>query len=90
MEVTVSDVLAWVRVQDNNWVRLGCWDSPCFGPFSLGARFESHEVFFYVILFIYDRGKPRITEPTDIESVDMRSHLNFDLNVFLLMIIRVI
>jgi len=21
------------------WARLGCWVSPCYGPFSLGARF---------------------------------------------------
>jgi hypothetical protein len=60
IEVTVSDVLAWVRVQENNWSRLGCWNSPCFRPFSLIARLETHEVFFYVILFLYDCGKPRI------------------------------
>ena len=23
------------------WARLGCWISPCYGPFSFGARFET-------------------------------------------------
>jgi hypothetical protein len=27
----------------NYWARLGCWISPCYGPFSLGARFETYE-----------------------------------------------
>jgi hypothetical protein len=31
------------------WVLLGCWISPCYGPFSLGVRFESHEPFIYLI-----------------------------------------
>jgi hypothetical protein len=25
------------------WARLGCWISPCYGPFLLGTRFESYE-----------------------------------------------
>jgi hypothetical protein len=29
--------------------RLGCWISPCYTPFSLGARFETYEPFIYLI-----------------------------------------
>jgi hypothetical protein len=25
--------------------RFDCWISPCYGPFSLGARFETYEPF---------------------------------------------
>jgi len=32
----------WVKC----WVHLGCWISPCYGPFSLGARFETYEPLF--------------------------------------------
>jgi hypothetical protein len=30
-------------------VRLGCWISPCYGPFSLGARFETYDPFISLI-----------------------------------------
>jgi len=43
------------------WARLGCWISPCYGPFSLGARFETYEPFISLILpfFFSGRGKTR-------------------------------
>jgi hypothetical protein len=31
------------------WARLGCWISPFYGPFSLGARFETYKLFIYLI-----------------------------------------
>jgi hypothetical protein len=27
--------------EKKNWARLGFWISPCYGPFSLGGRFET-------------------------------------------------
>jgi hypothetical protein len=33
----------WVKY----WARLGCWISQCYGPFSLGARFETYGVHFF-------------------------------------------
>jgi hypothetical protein len=48
------------------WVRLGCWISPCHGPFSLGTQFETYELFISLIFqFFSGRGKLRITETTD-------------------------
>jgi hypothetical protein len=48
----------WVKY----WAHLGCWISPCYGPFSLGGRFETYEPFIYLIFnFFSGRGKPRIT-----------------------------
>jgi hypothetical protein len=49
---------------------MGCWISPCYGPFSLGAGFETYEQFISLILkfFGLDRSKPRITETADAES----------------------
>jgi hypothetical protein len=32
--------------------RLGCWISPCYGPFSLGASFETY-VPFISLIFIF-------------------------------------
>jgi len=47
-------------------VCLGCWISPSYGPFSLGARFETYESFISLIFqFFSGRGKPRITEIAD-------------------------
>jgi hypothetical protein len=46
---------------------LGCWFAPCYGPFSLGARFETYEsvisffFFFFFFFFFYGataRGGP--------------------------------
>jgi hypothetical protein len=31
------------------WARLGCWISPCFDQFSLGARFEAYEPFIVLV-----------------------------------------
>jgi hypothetical protein len=61
------------------WVRLGCWISPCYGPFSLGARFETYEPFISLIFqFIFSgRGKPWITETADTESVDTGARLYY-------------
>jgi hypothetical protein len=64
----------WVKY----WARLGCWISPCYGPFSLAARFETYEPFNYLIFKSSGRGKPRITETADTESVDTGSHLHID------------
>jgi hypothetical protein len=53
MEVRDSDVLAWVRGKGRRvkyWARLGCWISPCYGPFSLGARFETYKTLISLIL----------------------------------------
>jgi hypothetical protein len=50
------------------WARLGCSISPCYGPFSLGARFENYQQFIplvFPIFFFSGRGKPRITESAD-------------------------
>jgi hypothetical protein len=39
------------------WAHLGCWISPCYGPFSLGARFETCEQFISLIFnFFSGRG----------------------------------
>jgi hypothetical protein len=57
-------------------VRLGCWISPCSGPVWLGARFENYEQFISLIFnFFSGRGKPRITETANTESVDMGARL---------------
>jgi hypothetical protein len=43
------------------WARLGCWILPCYGPFSLGGRFETYEAFISLIFqFFMGRGEPRI------------------------------
>jgi hypothetical protein len=58
------------------WARLGCRISPCYGPFLLGARFETYEPFISLILkFFSGRGKPRINETVDTESADKGAHL---------------
>jgi hypothetical protein len=31
------------------WAHLGCWISPCYGPFSLGGRFEAYKLFISLI-----------------------------------------
>jgi hypothetical protein len=30
-----------------------CWISPCFGPFSFGARFETYEPIIYLIFHFF-------------------------------------
>jgi hypothetical protein len=44
----------------NYWARLGCRISPCYGPFSLGGRFETYEIFISLIFkFFSDRNEKR-------------------------------
>jgi hypothetical protein len=63
----------WVKY----WARLGCWISPCYGPFSFGGRFETYGLFVSSILqFFSGRGEPRITETADTESAGMEAHLS--------------
>jgi hypothetical protein len=52
----------WIKY----WSRLGCWISPCYGPFSLGWRFENYELFIPSIFkfFFFGCGKPWLTETT--------------------------
>jgi len=38
---------AWVRGQKKMSQVLGSWILPCYGQFSLGARFETYEPFIY-------------------------------------------
>jgi hypothetical protein len=38
------------------WARLGYWISPCYGPFSLGGRFETYEPFIYLIFIFFFLG----------------------------------
>jgi hypothetical protein len=50
---------------------LGCWISPWYGPFSLGAHFETYEPFISLIFkFFLGHGKPWITENAVTESMD--------------------
>jgi hypothetical protein len=42
---------------------MGCWISPCYGPFSLEARFETYEPIIYLIFHF-------LTETADTESMD--------------------
>jgi hypothetical protein len=56
----------------------GLLDFTMLWPFSLGARFETDELFISLIFqFWGGRGKPWITETADNESVDMEAHLYF-------------
>jgi hypothetical protein len=62
----------WVKY----WARLGCWISPCYGPFSLGGRFETYEQFICLIFkFFSSRGEPRLPETADTEPVDTGARL---------------
>jgi hypothetical protein len=49
----------------NYWARFGCWISPCYVPFSLGAHFSTYEPYISLIfqLFFPNRSKPRILNP---------------------------
>jgi hypothetical protein len=56
---------------------LGCWISPCYGPFSLGVHFETYEPFISLIFkFFSGHGKLHITETADTESGDMGACLS--------------
>jgi hypothetical protein len=37
------------------WACLGWWISPCYGPFSLGGRFETYEPLIYLIFQFFFR-----------------------------------
>jgi hypothetical protein len=52
------------------FARLGRWIPLCYGPFSLGTRFETYETFhLFNFQFFSGRVKSRITETADNESV---------------------
>jgi hypothetical protein len=54
--------------------------SPYYGPFLLGARFETYEPFIYLIFnFFSGRGKSLITDTADTESVDTAARLYLQL-----------
>jgi hypothetical protein len=40
-----------------DWARLACWISPRYGPFSLGAGFETYEQFISLIFQIFFFGQ---------------------------------
>jgi hypothetical protein len=44
-----QDLRVSVSTGAKYWKRLGCWISQCYGPFSLGARFETYEPFISLI-----------------------------------------
>jgi hypothetical protein len=55
---------------------MGCWISPGYGPFSLGARFETYEPFISLIFnFVGGHVEPRINETADTESADRWARL---------------
>jgi hypothetical protein len=54
---------SWVKY----WAHLGGWNSPRYGPFSLGVRFESYEPYISLIFqIISGRGKPRMGPPVSV------------------------
>jgi hypothetical protein len=63
-KVSDSDVSAWVRDKGRwvkYWAHFGCWISPCYGPLSLSARFETYEPFISLIFQLFSgRSKLRI------------------------------
>jgi hypothetical protein len=73
MKVRDSDVSAWVRGQSKMSQVLGAfgyWISPCYGLFSLGARFETYEPLISLIFYSFSgRGKLWKIETADTESV---------------------
>jgi uncharacterized OsmC-like protein len=50
---------------------LGCWISPCYGPFSLGGRFETYEPFISLIFKFFFR----LRQTADTESAHMGAKL---------------
>ena len=72
-----TDKGKWVKY----WERLGCWISPRYDPFSLGARFEIYEPFISLIFqpFFSGRGQPWITETSDTESAETAVHLYWEI-----------
>jgi hypothetical protein len=62
----------WIKY----WARLGSWNSPCYGFFSLGGSFETYEPIISLFFqYFLGRGEPRITETADTESVDTGARL---------------
>ena len=68
-------VEAWVRGQRKmSQARVCAAGFQCYGPFSLGARFETYEPFLYLIFQIFSGcGKPRMTETAD-TGIRARAH----------------
>jgi hypothetical protein len=53
---------------------MGSWISPCYGPFSLGARFETYEPFIFLIFQIFG---PRQTADTESADTGVRLYMSF-------------
>jgi hypothetical protein len=50
------------------WVRLRCWISPCYGPFSLGTHSETYKPFISLIFqFFSGCSELQITKTMDTE-----------------------
>jgi hypothetical protein len=58
------------KEESSTWARLGCCISPCYGPFSLGTRFETYELLFHQFSNFF-----QATVTVDIESVDTEACL---------------
>jgi hypothetical protein len=62
LKVRDSDILGWVRGQRKMSQVLGAfgyWISPCYGPFSLGSRFEAYEPSISLIFPFFRAGVNR-------------------------------
>jgi hypothetical protein len=71
-EVLQGSVITVTKVYESCTEHVfGCWISPCYGPLSLGAHFETYELFLSLIFtFFLGRTKPWITEIVDTGSVE--------------------
>jgi hypothetical protein len=62
------------------WARLGCWILQCYGPFSLGASFETDEPLISLNFNFGGAGwGPRLA--ADTESVDTGARLYFGYSI---------
>jgi hypothetical protein len=70
-----GSVCTGAKGDESSTGRVGCWISPRYGPFSLGARFETYGPFISLIFRIrfLGRGQPRITETAD-TAVHIHTH----------------
>jgi len=50
-EASVQGQRTWVKYL----ARLGCWISPCYGPFLLGTHFETYELLISLIFQFFFR-----------------------------------
>jgi hypothetical protein len=58
---------------------LGCWISPCYGPFLLGTHFETCGLFISLMFkFFPGFGEPWVAETGNTEPLDMGAHLYFE------------